>query len=181
MEAPSQMLENWVWEKTSLARMSGHYKDHSPIPDDLMQALVKSRTANAGMFNLRQILLGTFDQTIHTLPKVWSLYNVNCDTVVRLSFYKTMVTLDLRILLLFEFVTQPEKADSCLLMAGGMQCRMWTSMLYFPSSLPVVIQCLEYVESDIKSKSNIKITKLLYLFRQTQQHCSVSCRKNFWE
>ncbi len=64
------MLENWCWEKESLGRMSGHYLDKSPIPDDLMEALVKSRNANAGIFNLRQILLATFDQRIHTRSKV---------------------------------------------------------------------------------------------------------------
>ena len=70
MEAPSQMLENWCWQKESLARMSRHYKDGSAIPDDLMEALVNKRNANAGVFNLRQILLGTFDQKIHTQAKV---------------------------------------------------------------------------------------------------------------
>lgn len=66
VEAPSQMLENWCWEEQSLRRMSAHYRDSSPIPDDLMKSLLASRKANAGIFNLRQIMLATFDQSIHT-------------------------------------------------------------------------------------------------------------------
>ena len=72
VEAPSQMLENWCWQRESLQRMSKHYKDGTPIPDDILEKLIKSKTANAGIFNLRQILLGTFDQTIHTQAKVAS-------------------------------------------------------------------------------------------------------------
>lgn len=70
VEAPSQMLENWVWEVESLQRMSAHYRDSSPIPDDLMAALASSRTANAGMFNKRQLLFAAFDQEIHKRSKV---------------------------------------------------------------------------------------------------------------
>lgn len=36
------------------------------LPDELVVKLAKSRKANAGGFNLRQIILGTFDQNIHT-------------------------------------------------------------------------------------------------------------------
>ncbi|KAL8577751.1 Thimet oligopeptidase [Nucella lapillus] len=69
VEAPSQMLENWVWEREPLAAMSAHYRSGQPIPDHLMQCLIQSRTANAGVFNLRQITLATFDQTIHSQPQ----------------------------------------------------------------------------------------------------------------
>ena len=48
--------------------MSGHYKDGSAIPDNLLEKLIASNKANAGIFNLRQILLASFDQTIHTKP-----------------------------------------------------------------------------------------------------------------
>lgn len=75
VEAPSQMLENWCWVRESLQRMSRHHKDGSAIPENILEKLIKSKNANAGVFNLRQILLGTFDQTIHTQPKVCSLYS----------------------------------------------------------------------------------------------------------
>jgi metallopeptidase MepB len=66
VEAPSQMLENWCWEPSVLKRMSSHYKTKEPLPDDLIQKLIKSRFVNAGLFNLRQIFFGTFDIEVHT-------------------------------------------------------------------------------------------------------------------
>ena len=48
VEAPSQMLENWCWTRESLRRMSKHYKSGAAIPDELLDPLIKSKTANAG-------------------------------------------------------------------------------------------------------------------------------------
>ena len=70
VEAPSQMLENWCWEKDALKRMSAHVETSEPLPDDLIDPLIKSRNANTGIFNKRQILLGTFDQTIHSSDSI---------------------------------------------------------------------------------------------------------------
>ena len=63
------MLENWVWEAESLNLMSGHFKDGSPIPSDLLENLVASKSANQGGFLLRQIFLATYDIMLHTRGK----------------------------------------------------------------------------------------------------------------
>ena len=47
-------------------------QDDSPIPKELLDKLIASRIANAGAFNLRQIILGTFDQRIHTTGNLFS-------------------------------------------------------------------------------------------------------------
>lgn len=41
VEAPSQMLENWGWEPKVLKKISSHYKTQEPLPDDLIQKLIK--------------------------------------------------------------------------------------------------------------------------------------------
>ena len=64
------MLENWVWERESLIRMSGRLKDGKPLPDDLIETLLKSRQANAGLINKRQLLFSLFDQTLHRQAEV---------------------------------------------------------------------------------------------------------------
>merc|ERR1719209_2067829 len=69
VEAPSQMLENWVWEAESLKLMSGHFKDGSPIPTDLLKNLVASKSANEGGKSLRQMFYATYDFMLHTRGK----------------------------------------------------------------------------------------------------------------
>lgn len=67
VEAPSQMLENWVYEKEVLDRMSGHYLDPAKkLPAETVEKLKAARSFDAGYRYTRQIFLASFDQAIHT-------------------------------------------------------------------------------------------------------------------
>jgi len=88
VEAPSQMLENWVWEEESLRLMSRHYKDETPLPKEMLDKLVASKNANAGGFTLRQVFLATFDQRLHS-----GSGPVDTATLIR-DTYKEIVGID---------------------------------------------------------------------------------------
>jgi Zn-dependent oligopeptidase len=66
VEAPSQMLENWVWNADVLQSLSGHYKDRSKkLPAELLQKMIAAKNADVALVNLRQLLFGTVDMAYH--------------------------------------------------------------------------------------------------------------------
>ncbi len=65
VELPSQMLENWCYEKEALELFATHYKTGDVIPMDLIEKIKESATFNEGMQTLRQISLGLLDMSWH--------------------------------------------------------------------------------------------------------------------
>lgn len=71
VEAPSQMLENWVWEEASLKRLSGHYLDTTkPLPKEQIDRLIAAKLVNSGLRYLRQLAFAKLDIDYHTSPSV---------------------------------------------------------------------------------------------------------------
>ena len=68
VEAPSQMLESWVWSPETLPLMSGHYETGEPLPADLLDRMIAAKTLGAGMLDQGQVWLGSIDQAYHTSP-----------------------------------------------------------------------------------------------------------------
>lgn len=59
VEVPSQMFEEWMYEKDVLRLVSSHYKTGQPLPDDMIQKLVDLKKFDSGLFVSRQCWLST--------------------------------------------------------------------------------------------------------------------------
>ncbi|MBI5775704.1 MAG: Zn-dependent oligopeptidase [Verrucomicrobia bacterium] len=67
VEAPSQMLENWVWDKTVLDTFAADYRDPAKkIPAEIMSQLKAARLATIGSHYRRQLSFGLLDMTLHS-------------------------------------------------------------------------------------------------------------------
>lgn len=66
VEAPSQMLEFWTWNKSELKSLSKHFETGEKIPDGLLDSLVRTKHVNGALFALRQLHFGLFDMKVHT-------------------------------------------------------------------------------------------------------------------
>lgn len=66
VELPSQVQENWCYEKETLDLFAGHYKTGEKIPEALIQKLVDSKNFLVGLAGLRQVSLGLLDMAWHT-------------------------------------------------------------------------------------------------------------------
>lgn len=66
VELPSQILENWCYEKECLDLFAKHYQTGETIPQELIDKIKKSANFNAGIQTVRQISLGMLDMNWHT-------------------------------------------------------------------------------------------------------------------
>ena len=65
VELPSQVLENWCYEKEALELFAFHYQTGEIIPMELIQKIKESATFHEGMQTLRQLSFGLLDMAWH--------------------------------------------------------------------------------------------------------------------
>jgi len=66
VELPSQVLENWCYEKEALDLFAKHYKTGQEMPGDLIAKIKASSTFLEGLATLRQLSFGFLDMQWHT-------------------------------------------------------------------------------------------------------------------
>ncbi|SEG04918.1 M3 family metallopeptidase [Algoriphagus boritolerans] len=66
VELPSQIFENWCYEKECLDLFAKHYQTDEKIPEELIEKIKKSANFQQGYMTMRQISLGLLDMAYHS-------------------------------------------------------------------------------------------------------------------
>ncbi len=68
VEAPSQIMEHWTWEPSVLRRFACHHATGEPIPDDLVEQMLRARWVDVGLSIGMQAFYGQLDMALHAEP-----------------------------------------------------------------------------------------------------------------
>ncbi len=108
VELPSQFMENYAVEKDFLRTFAFHYQTGEPLPDELIERIVKSRNFMAAYGCLRQVSFGLLDMAYYTKKEP---FDEDIIPFEKKAWEKAMVT--------------PQLPDTCMtvqfshIMAGG--------------------------------------------------------------
>ena len=108
VELPSQFMENYAVEKDFLRTFAFHYQTGEPLPDELIERIVKSRNFMAAYGCLRQVSFGLLDMAYYTKK---APFKEDIIPFEKKAWEKAMVT--------------PQLPDTCMtvqfshIMAGG--------------------------------------------------------------
>jgi len=73
VEAPSQMLEQWLTSPEVIQKISRHYQNGTVLPASMLSSLVSSSVFGETHAWLRVVGMAYFDQRLHQMPNVDSL------------------------------------------------------------------------------------------------------------
>lgn len=102
VELPSQIHENWVWERESLKLLSKHHITWEPLSEEILDKFKKLKNLSSWYFTTRQNEFALLDMMFYTLEElpetIEELDKINLDFVNKIwlferwEYYKTYAT-----------------------------------------------------------------------------------------
>src|SRR4029453_19327093 len=65
VELPSQIMENWCWERKALALFPRHQEPGETVPEDMLARMRAARTFRAANAMMRQLGFAEVDLALH--------------------------------------------------------------------------------------------------------------------